>query len=139
MWSVVECVVSWTAGVAAWPLSWVVSPLDRPCDEDEPTPAPGSELCTVAGEVLCVVGVLCTSDAEPVGAPGAVVCVVGVPYGVGEGCTLGAEPSAVAGAVPCGLGVEMCDGWDVVPVDWVFCPEPPDAGELPISACGAAG
>jgi hypothetical protein len=102
--------VSWTAGVAAWPLSWVVSPLDRPCDDDEPTPPPGSELCTVAGAVLCVVGVLCTLDAEPVGVPGAVVCVVGVVCEVAVGCALGVEPSAVAGAEPCELGVEMCDG-----------------------------
>ena len=50
------------------------------------------------GAVLCVVGVgmLCPLDAEPLDVPGAVLCVVGV---------------------LCALGVEVCDDWDVVPVE----------------------
>lgn len=103
-----SCVV----GVAAGPLSCVVRPLDRPCDDEESTPLLGSD--GVAGAVLCVVGVLCTLGAEPGDVPGAVLCVVGVLCGVAVGCTLDAEPFDVSGAVPCGVGVEACDGWDVV-------------------------
>lgn len=65
-------------------------------------------MVVVVGAVLCVVGVVCTSDAEPLGVPGAVLCVVGVV------CTLDAVPLDVAGAVPCGVGVEGCTGWDGV-------------------------
>ena len=97
-------------GVAAWPLSCVVRPLDIPCD-DEPAPPAGSELGIVAGAVLCVVGVVCTFDAEPLDIPGAVLCVVGVL------CTFDAEPLDIPGAVPCGAGVEVADGWDVVPIE----------------------
>ena len=130
MWSVPGCVVSCGVGLAAGPLSCVVRPLDRPCDGDEPTPLLGSD--GVAGAVLCVVGVLCTPDAEP---PGAVLCVVGVLCGVAVGCTLGAGPFDVAGAVPCGVGVEACDGWDVVLVGCGLWPETaPGEGELPRSA-----
>ena len=56
------------------------------------------------GAVLCVVGVVCTSD-TPCDVPGAVLCVVGVV------CTLDAVPLGVADAVPCGVGVEGCAGW----------------------------
>ena len=122
--------MSWGVGLAVGPLSCVVRPLDRPCDGDEPTPLLGSD--GVAGAVLCVVGVLCTLDAEP---PGAVLCVVGVLCGVAVGCTLGAGPFDVAGAVPCGVGVEAGDGWDVVLVGCGLWPETvPGEGELPRSA-----
>jgi len=84
----------------------VVRPLDRPCD-DEPAPPAGSGLCVAAGAVLCVVGVVCTSDA-PCDAPGAVLCVVGVV------CTLGAVLLGVVGAVACGVDDEWCAGWDGV-------------------------
>jgi hypothetical protein len=68
-----------------------------------------------------VVGVLCTLDAEPLDAPGAVLCVVGVLCGVAAACgvavvcTLDGAPLDVPGAVSCGVGVEGCDGWDVEP------------------------
>jgi hypothetical protein len=104
----------------------VVKLLDRPCEDDEAAPLPGSGLCVVAGAVLCVVGVVCTSDA-PCDVPGAVLCVVGV------ACT----PDAVLLGV---VDVEACAGWDALPVDWTPWPEvAPDDGELPRSACGAAG
>lgn len=126
--------------MAAWPLSCVVRPLDRPCDDDAPAPPPGSELCTVAGAVLCVVGVLCTLDPEPFDVPGAVVCVVGVLCGVAVACTLDAEPLDVPAAVPCGVGIEGCDGWVAAPFEGVLWPDTaPDDVELPRSACGAAG
>jgi hypothetical protein len=114
VWSVLGCVASCVVGVAAGPLSWVVRPLDRPCDEDEPTPLLGSD--GVAGAVLWVVGVLWTLDAEPLDVPGAVLCVVGVLCGVAVGCPLGAEPFDVPDAVPCGGGGEACAGWDVVSI-----------------------
>lgn len=130
MWSGPGCVVSCGVGLAAGPLSCVVRPLDRPCDGDEPTPLLGSD--GVAGAVLCVVGVLCTLDAEP---PGAVLCVVGVLCGVAVGCTLGAGPFDVADAVACGVGVETCDGWDVVSTERGLWPETaPDEAEGPRSA-----
>lgn len=112
MWSVLGCVVSCVVGVAAGPLSCVVRPLDIPCGEDEPTALLGSD--GVAGAVLCVVGVVCTLDAEALDVPGAVLCVVGVLCGVAVVCALGAEPFDVAGAVACGVGVEACEGCDVV-------------------------
>ncbi|MGH3832541.1 MAG: hypothetical protein ACRDRS_19210 [Pseudonocardiaceae bacterium] len=51
------CAASWIAGVGAGVASCVVSPLDRPCDEGELDAPLGSELCSVAGAVLCVLGV----------------------------------------------------------------------------------
>jgi hypothetical protein len=87
----------------------------------------------VAGAVVCVVGVVCASDA-PCDVPGAVLCVVGVV------CTPDDVPLGVVGAVPCVVAVEGCAGWDEVPVDWVPWPEAaPDEVELPRSAWGAAG
>ena len=86
----------------------MVRPLDRPCDDDEePATLLGSGLCVVTGAVLCVVGVVCTSDA-PCDVPGAVFCVVGVV------CTLGAVLLGVVGVVPCGVDDEWCAGWDGV-------------------------
>jgi hypothetical protein len=95
----------------------VVSPLDKPCD-DEPAAPAGSELGAVAaaGAVLCVVGVVCTSDA-PCDAPGAVVWVVGVGCGVVVAGTVDGASLDAPGAMPCGVGVEGCDGWDVVPIE----------------------
>ena len=107
--------VSWVAGVAAGPLSCVVRPLDRPCDDGEPAPPAGSELDIVAGAVLCVVGVVCTLDAAPCDVPGAVLWVVGVVCGVAVACMLDGESLDVPGAVPGWVGAEGCDGWDVVP------------------------
>lgn len=104
--------VSWVVGVAAWPLSCVVRPLDSPCDDDEATPLLGSGLCDVAGAVLCVVGVLCTVDAGPLDVPGVVPCVVGALCGVAVACTVDGAPFDVPGAVPCGG-----EGCDVVPTD----------------------
>jgi hypothetical protein len=115
-WSA-PCVVSWVAGVVAWPPSCVVRPLDKPCDDDEPAPPDGSGLCVAAGAVLCVVGVVCTPDPAPFDAPGAVVWVVGVLCGVAVACTVDGASLDVPGAVPCGVGVEGCDGWDVVPIE----------------------
>lgn len=59
------------------------------------------------GAVLCVVGVGCTLDAEPLDIPGPVLCVVGV--GV------------------CVAGVEVGDDGDMVP----------DEAEPPMSTPGA--
>ena len=91
----------------------MVKPLDRPCDEDEPAPAPGSEWCAAAGAVLCVVGVACGLEVGSLAVPGAVPC------GVGVVCAFGVEPLAVPGAVPCGAGVEVGDDWDAVPLELV--------------------
>jgi len=66
----------------------------------------------VAGAVVCVVGVVCGVDAEPLDVPGAVLCVVGVGCGVAVGCTLDAEP-----LVSCGVGAEVAGGWDVVSIE----------------------
>lgn len=121
------CVVSWAVGVAAWVVSGVVSPLDRPCDEDELSALLGSELCTVVGAVLCVVGVAWGLDAEPLDAVDGVLCVVGV------ACGLDAEPLDPSGAVPCVVGIEFCDDGDVVAVDCVLGPVP-DEVEPPRSA-----
>ncbi|MBV8539663.1 MAG: hypothetical protein JO268_03750 [Pseudonocardiales bacterium] len=102
---------SWVAGVAAGVASCVVSPLDRPCAEDEPDAPLGSELCSVVGAVLCVVGVACGLDADPLDTPVAVLCV---------------------------LGVEVGDDGDVVPAECALWPETvPDELEPPRSACGA--
>ena len=109
--------MSWVTGVAAWLLSWVVRPLDRPCDDGEPAPPAGSGLGVVAGAVLCVVGVVCTPDAAPFDAPGAVLWVVGVLCGVAVACTLDGASFDVPGVVPCGVGVEGCDGCDVVSIE----------------------
>ena len=87
----------------------MVRPLDRPCDDEEPAPPVGSELGIVAGAVLCVVGVVCGADAEPLDVPGAVLCVVGVGCGVAAGWTLD--------AVSCGAGAEVAGGWDVVSIE----------------------
>ncbi|MFL6148064.1 MAG: hypothetical protein ACJ72I_11320 [Pseudonocardiaceae bacterium] len=113
-------------------LSCVVNPLDRPCDElGEP---PGSELCTVDGAVLCVVGVACGPDTEPPDAPGAVLCVVGV------ACWPDTEPLDAPGAGLCVADVEAGDDGDIVPVGCVLSPETvPDEVEPPRSACGALG
>lgn len=81
-----------------------------PCEEGEPTPLLGSELCTDAGAVLCVVGVLCTVEAEPLDVPGAALCVVGVLCGVAVACTLDAEPLDAPADAPCGVDVEVWDG-----------------------------
>jgi len=119
--------VSCVAGVAAGPLSCVVRPLDRPCDDDEPAVLLGSGPCVVAGAVLCVVGVVWTPDAS-CDVPGAVLCVVGVV------CTPDAVLLGVVDAVPCGVVAEGCAGWDGV-VDFMFWPETaPDDVELPTSA-----
>lgn len=80
----------------------MVSPLDTPCDDDEPTPPPGSEPCRLLGAVLCVVGVGCTPEAEPLDIPAPVLCVVGV--GV-----------CVVAVGVCVAGVEVGDDCDVVP------------------------
>jgi hypothetical protein len=145
----VLCVVSW-AGVAAG-VVLSCSPLDRPCDGDELGALLGSELCTVVGAVLCVVGVACGLDVEPFEAPGAVLCVVGVVWVAVEPfdasgavpcvpCGLDVEPFDTSGAVPCVVGDEVCGDGDVVAV------EVPDAGAgvlspvplwVPVSACGA--
>jgi len=85
-------------------LSCVVKPLCRPCDADEPAPALGSEWCTPAGAVLCVVGVVCGLDVEPLDVPGAVLWVVGV------GCAFDAGPLAIPVGVPCGAGVGCASG-----------------------------
>ncbi|MGB8962194.1 MAG: hypothetical protein WCC38_09600, partial [Pseudonocardiaceae bacterium] len=91
--------MSWAVGVAAWLVSDVVSPLDKPCDEDELTAPLGSELCSVVGAVLCVVGVACGVAPELLDAAGAVLCVVGVWCGVAP------ESLDAAGAVLCVVGV----------------------------------
>jgi hypothetical protein len=134
VWSVWECAVSWAAGVAAG-VVLSCSPLDKPCGDDELGALLGSELWTVVGAVLCVVGVECGFDAEPFDAPGAVLCVVGVV------CGLDAEPFDASGAVLCVFDGDVCDdGDDVGSV------EVPDAGPgvlspvplwAPVSACGA--
>ncbi|HYZ38000.1 MAG TPA: hypothetical protein VE673_14980 [Pseudonocardiaceae bacterium] len=115
----------------------MVRPLDRPCD-DEPVPPAGSELGIVAGAVLCVVGVVCALDAEPLDVPGAVLCVVGVGCGAGVACGAGVVCTlGVPVAVSCGAGA---DGGEVVPSEWVpWFEMAPDDGELPRSPCGAAG
>jgi hypothetical protein len=116
-------VASWAAGAAGWVVSCVLNPLDRPCDElGEPL---GSELCTVDGAVLCVVGVACWPATEPPDAPDAVLCVVGVACEldaagaagavVGEGCELDTESLDPAGTVPCVVGVGC--GLDAGPLD----------------------
>ena len=97
---------SWAAGAAGWVVSCVLNPLDKPCDElGEPL---GSELCTADGAVLCVVGVACWPDTEPLDAPGAGLCVA---------------------------DVEAGDDGDIVPVGCVLSPETvPDEVEPPRSA-----
>ena len=92
----------------------------------------------MAGAVLCVVGVVCALDAEPLDVPGAVLCVVGVVGGAGVACGAGVVcPLDVPVAVSCGAGA---DGGEVVPSEWVpWFEMAPDDGELPRSPCGAAG
>jgi hypothetical protein len=106
---------SWV-GAAAWLLSCVVRPLDKPCD-DEPAPPVGSEWGIVAGAVLCVVGVVCTLDAAPCDVPGEVLWVVGVLCGVAAACALDGASPDVPDAGACGVGVEGCDGCGVVPIE----------------------
>ena len=66
------------------------------------------------GAVLCVVGVLCTLDAEPLDIPGPVLCVVGVGM-------------CVVAVGVCAADVEAGDDCDVVP----------DEAEPPMSTAGA--
>jgi hypothetical protein len=130
VWSVLECGVSWAAGVAA-AVVLSCSPLDRPCG-DEALGAGLGSACAAAGAVLCVVGVACELDVEPCDAPGAVLCVVGV------ACELGAMPWDASGAVPCVVDGDVCDGGVVEVPDagpGVLAPVPPLC--VPVSACGA--
>jgi hypothetical protein len=123
--------VSWAAGVAAG-VVLSCSPLDRPCDEDVLGALFGSEPCTVAGAVLCVVGVACGLDAVPCDAPGAVLCVVGVV------CGLDVVLCDASGAEPCVFDGDVCDG-DAGAVEvagpGVLSPLPPPW--VPVSGCGA--